>query len=237
MNHDLENPMKFLALYLRAPLQSWGASAKFGERTTLAFPTRSAIIGMLAAAAGIDRSDDAWLDAVKDLSMRCLVFAPGQRLVDYHTVGGGYSTKNSWSKRHMSPKANGDTPDPVVTKREYLQDAVFGVILAGEQTALLDSLAEAIQNPVWGVWLGRKSCIPTEPLFAGLFDSDAEAEAALIARANARRTDLPETRIQKIVLEVPVEEGEEVWHDIPLSFATRTYAARSIRQDTPDASF
>ena len=133
---------------------------------------------MLAAAAGIDRSDDAWLDAVKDLSMRCLVFAPGQRLVDYHTVGGGYSTKTAGLNDICHLKANGDTPDPVVTKREYLQDAVFGVILAGEQTALLDSLAKQFKTGL-GCLAWTKILHPDRTAFAGLFDSDAEAEAAL----------------------------------------------------------
>jgi CRISPR system Cascade subunit CasD len=223
--------MKFLSLFLRAPLQSWGVSAKFGERTSLSFPTRSGVIGILAAASGVDRSDSAWLNKVKDLSLRVLIFTPGQRLSDYHTVGGGYTIKNSRSRRHISPKAEGGTPKTVLTTREYLQDAVFGAIIGGEDHVLLDALAAAIQNPVWGIWLGRKSCIPTEPLFAGVFSDIGDAEAALLARVEATTAYVQENPIHKIILEVPADEGEEVWHDIPLNFATRTFAARAIRQE------
>ena len=45
--------MRHLALYLRAPLQSWGASSKFGDRGTIDAPTRSGLLGMIAAACGI----------------------------------------------------------------------------------------------------------------------------------------------------------------------------------------
>ena len=50
--------MKFLALYLRASLQSWGAASKFGDRGTLDAPTRSGLLGMIVAACGIDKNDE-----------------------------------------------------------------------------------------------------------------------------------------------------------------------------------
>ena len=47
----------YLALYFDAPLQSWGYASKFDRRTTLAHPTRSGVIGLLCAAAGIGIAD------------------------------------------------------------------------------------------------------------------------------------------------------------------------------------
>ncbi|MFA6929357.1 MAG: type I-E CRISPR-associated protein Cas5/CasD [Lentisphaeria bacterium] len=223
--------MRYLSLYLRAPLQSWGATAKFGERPSLSFPTRSGILGMLAAASGIDRNDDAWLLKLKCLAMRCLVFFPGRRIMDYHTVGGGYDVNDAWSKRRMSPKAEGGTPTTVLTSREYLQDAAFGIVLAAENTELVNTLAQAIRNPVWGVWLGRKCCIPTEPIFAGEFETSEEAYAALLSRAENSNLSKGKPAICKVITEVPANEAEEVWHDIPISFGTREFAARSIRQE------
>ena len=65
--------------------------------------------------------------------------------------------------------------DAVITHRQYLLDARFGIILHGDRN-LLERAAAALRDPVWGVWLGRKSCIPAAPVFAGL------AAAALGAR-------------------------------------------------------
>ncbi len=56
--------------------------------------------------------------------------------------------------------------DAVVTRRQYLLDARFGVILQAA-ALVLERVAAALQDPVWGVWLGRKSCIPAAPVFVG----------------------------------------------------------------------
>lgn len=223
--------MKHLSLYLRAPMQSWGVNAKFGERPSLSYPSRSGVIGLLAAAAGIDRANDGWLRDTNSLAMRCIIFAQGRRLADYHTVGGGYDAQQAWSRRRMSPKAEGGTPATVLTNREYLQEAIFGIVLSGSNITLLNALADAIQNPVWGVWLGRKSCIPTEPLFAGIFDSMDDSVAALVSRNQMRghRNNTPS--VQQIV-EVPVDQAEDLWHDLPVSFATRHFAPRPVRRET-----
>ena len=225
--------MQYLSLYLRAPMQSWGVAAKFGDRPSLSFPSKSGIIGMLAAAAGVDRTDGAWLQMANSLSMRCLVFKPGRRLQDYHTVGGGYDAKHSWSRRRMSAKADGGTPSTVLTTREYLQDAIFGVVLGSENTAFFGCLVDAIRDPIWGIWLGRKSCIPTEPIYAGYFETTLAAEAALQARAMASLSMSEEVPVCKIITEVPVNEAEEVWHDLPVNFAKREFAPRAIRQEIP----
>ena len=41
-----------LVLRLAGPLQSWGSSSRFTRRSTEAFPTKSGIVGLLAAAQG-----------------------------------------------------------------------------------------------------------------------------------------------------------------------------------------
>ena len=92
--------MKHLALYLRAPLQSWGASSKFGDRGTLDAPTRSGLLGLLAAACGVDKNDEArdreWLARAAKLSVAVLAFRRGDRMPDYHTVGARYDRDDPW---------------------------------------------------------------------------------------------------------------------------------------------
>ena len=50
--------MAVLLLRLAAPLQAWGSSSKFIVHSTEREPTKSGVIGMIAAALGIQRNDD-----------------------------------------------------------------------------------------------------------------------------------------------------------------------------------
>jgi CRISPR system Cascade subunit CasD len=166
-----------LALYLDAPLQSWGYQSRFDRRTSLSYPTRSGILGMLCAALGIDRDDTAGLARLEEgLSISVYTFGTPSMAVDFHTVGGGYDAKTE--AQNIVPKADGKKGETVVTYREYLQDARFGVLIEGDERLLAELLA-ALRDPVWGIWLGRKSCIPASPIAQGLFASGDEALAHL----------------------------------------------------------
>jgi len=225
----MDSHIQHLALLLDAPLQSWGYQSKFDRRTTLSFPTRSGVIGMICAAMGIDRGDSDALAKFADLQMTVYTLRIGNRLTDFHTVGGG------WDKRRQSQNivrtADGKTGNTVVTRREYLENSRFGVLLSGP-TARLDAIAAALQNPRWGIWLGRKACIPASPVFQGLFDS---AEAALehlrATVAAIAGTDSPPTRVVSEVAEFA--DGSDTLMDRPLSFAERTFAPRRVAVDTP----
>ena len=231
--------MKHLALYLRAPLQSWGASSKFGDRGTLDAPTRSGLTGLLAAACGVDKNDEArdrdWLARVARLSFEVVGFKRGDRMTDYHTVGARYDKDDPWQKRMIPTTADGKPRGTDLTHRDYLSDSVFGAVLSGDD-ALVAEMAAALENPVWGVWLGRKSCIPTEPVFAGVFESDEAAHAALADRwrrsaERAGKTVVETTAAAFSVIEALPGETDETVLDVPVSFAKREFHARGIRRD------
>ncbi|YCM44045.1 type I-E CRISPR-associated protein Cas5/CasD [Verrucomicrobiaceae bacterium 227] len=163
--------MPTLAIYLDAPMQSWGASSKFQYRETGAFPTKSALIGLLAAAAGIDKHapDEAEkLAPLTDLKLTVVKIPkpkiPTSRLTDFHTVGGGYDWRASLREKMSIPKkASGAPFGTVITRRSYLTDAVFIALFEGDP-ATLDQMKAALLDPVWGVWFGRKTCLPATPL-------------------------------------------------------------------------
>lgn len=233
--------MKHLALYLRAPLQSWGASSKFGDRGTLDAPTRSGLTGLLAAACGVDKNDEArdhdWLTRAALLSFEVVGFKRGDRMTDYHTVGGGrrFVAKHpSWQNLMIPVSADGKDHRTNVTHRDYLSDSVFGAVLSGDD-ALVAEMAAALENPVWGVWLGRKSCIPTEPVLAGVFESAEAAHAALADRwrrsAERAGKNVGETTTAFSVVEALPGEADETVLDVPVSFAKRVFHARGIRRD------
>lgn len=155
-------------LRLKGPMQSWGTSAQFSQRTTGAFPSKSAVAGLVCAALGLPRGSRAereFLIEFRKLRMAAAAAVCGEklkssRLVDFHTVLGTTTADGKVKESHM-------------TYRHYLTDAEFFVFLSGPQD-LVAKIGAALEDPVWGVWLGRKSCIPSAKVFAG-FCEDQEA--------------------------------------------------------------
>lgn len=198
-----KNRLHCLTLYLDAPLQSWGYQSRFELRTSYSLPTRSGITGMICAAMGIDRENETALGRFGKLKMIILMFQSSGRLTDFHTVGGG------WKK------------NATITKREYLQANKFGVLITGELN-FLQEIENALRNPQWGIWLGRKSCIPATPVCQGIFP-DAEA-------ATTHLTELAGVPVQRTIEEAnSFEEGSDTLNDIPVNYAKRQYAPRRIR--------
>ena len=141
--------MATLLLRLAAPLQAWGADSKFETRKTGREPTKSGVIGLLAAALGLRRDEREALLRLTGLRFGVRVEREGQLLVDYHTA------------KTQDEKAS------YVTYRHYLQDAVFLAGIESEDAALLQQLQQALLHPVFPLYLGRRCCPPTLPLCLG----------------------------------------------------------------------
>ena len=90
--------MSVLLLWLEGPLQSWGADSRYGNRTTLPFPTRSGVLGLLCCAAGRGGEQREWLARMADWTQTVRAYArrKGDRaalaplLTDFQMVGSGY---------------------------------------------------------------------------------------------------------------------------------------------------
>lgn len=213
----------YLALMLDAPLQSWGFASRFQRRTTGLHPTKSGVIGLTSASMGLAKGSDEEHDMLPELTklkMSSIAIPrdmegpssplPVLRLEDYHTV---------LDTRRASGKMN---EDAVVTRRQYLLDARFGVILAGHRS-VLERVAVALGDPVWGVWFGRKSCIPAEPVYRGLFETEAQAQHELIGNRS----------IEEFTAVIEVEgfaEGTDSLSDQPISFGDGTSSGPDKRQ-------
>ncbi|GAA3587114.1 type I-E CRISPR-associated protein Cas5/CasD [Gibbsiella greigii] len=160
---------RYLLFQLYAPLASWGAAAVGEVRHTDVIPTRSALLGLLAAALGISREQEARLNqfnqhycfAVLPLSSR------EQWLRDYHTTQvPKENRKRSYVTRRdeltMAPEEVGT----LLSVREYRCDAYY--LIAVEATAgapeTLDALALALNAPDFPLYLGRKACPLALPL-------------------------------------------------------------------------
>ncbi|WP_260826582.1 type I-E CRISPR-associated protein Cas5/CasD [Streptomyces sp. 15-116A] len=209
-----------LALRLAGPLQSWGASSRFTRRTTESAPTKSGVVGLLAAACGIEHDDDVRLAPLAALRFGVRIDQPGTRIRDFHTAHHGVT----------------DAAMPL-SERFYLADAVFVAAVEGDH-GLLTDVHEALRAPAYPPYLGRRSCPPAEPVDLGLYE-DARLEDTLAnvpwqAAAWYRRrhrTTAPQTLT---VLRDPAADesaGEaDVLRDQPLSFdpAHRRHALRTV---------
>ena len=212
----------FLALRLEGPLQSWGYDSQYNRRNTGLMPTKSAIAGICCAALGLSRGstgEQEFLASFGKTRMTAIAIPrkgvkkelPVRRLQDYHTVQ---------NTRRASGVINNDC---VLTHRQYLTDAFFGVLLEGE-SLLLKQVADALENPVWGLWLGRKACIPTAPVLAGLKNNRNEALTLLIG----------ERSLESFTRQEDVEnfaDGRDSLPDMPVSFASerRLFSPRRVK--------
>ncbi len=196
--------MATLLLRLAAPLQSWGSSSKFEIRTTEKMPTKSGVVGMLAAALGLRR--DADLARLNALKFGVRADREGEDITDFHMA---HSEKSSY-----------------VTYRHYLCDAVFLAGLEGEEE-LLKELEVALQNPQFPLFLGRRSCPPTLPVVMGI--RNLPLETAL--RKEAPLTEKHENLL-RIQIETDNSDAGMI-QDMPISFnpARRVYGYRRIRED------
>ncbi|MFJ9395473.1 type I-E CRISPR-associated protein Cas5/CasD [Streptomyces californicus] len=218
--------MSVLLLRLAGPLQSWGSAARFTRRTTENAPTKSGVVGLLAAAQG--RRRDADLSDLAALEFGVRVDQPGTRLRDFHTA-------------HHS-----DTLKAMpLSERFYLADAVFVAAVSGEDR-LVQRLYEALLEPVFLPYLGRRSCPPSrsvtiaEPMDVGLEQALREArwEASRWYRrkheAASRRGGGPapgDVRLNLLLESLPGTVPELTSRDLPASFDPRhrRYGLRGLR--------
>ena len=224
-----------LLLWLEGPLQSWGVNAKFYRRTTLDFPSRSAVLGLLCAALGAGGEQKELLALFKPLRQTVVAYtrsdkegkaAPALQLRDFHMVGSGYDDKDPWQTLHI-PKTSEQKAavggGAKLTYRYYLQDAAFAVALAMPAN-LQTSLAEALVTPHWDISLGRKCCVPTEFVYQGMYPStDAALQRAEELSREKQRQELFR------VLDGEHEGEQFILPDVPLQFGPdKLYGERLV---------
>lgn len=145
--------MKTLIIKLAAPLQSYGNEATFNRRTSYRYPSKSAVLGMIAAALGYRRNNTKKITALNQLQMAVRIDQPGETLTDFQIIE--YDRKKQ--KRSLS-------------YRDYLQDAVFVVAISGENNQI-DQIDDALHHPIFQLFLGRRANVPAGPLITKLFDN------------------------------------------------------------------
>lgn len=223
----------YLLLWLEAPLQSWGHDSKFGRRDTLNFPTKSGVMGLVCCALGAGGEQKELLAELVPLQQTVLSFVRSCKqgkeeaikldreplLRDFHMVGSGYDDKDPWQSLLIPKTSEGKKAvggGAKLTYRYYLQDAYFAVVLEVPNDRV-ENLAEALKNPIWDLYLGRKSCVPTDFIYRDSFESEAEAITAAQTLATTKEL-LEDYRVLD-----GEYDGDEVFslNDVPVCFGER----------------
>lgn len=211
--------MNTLLLRLTGPMQSWGVQSRFTVRDTGLEPSKSGVLGLLCAALGRPRHEP--VADLAALTMGVRVDQEGVMARDFHTA---------MNILTAGGKLKGTEP----SNRYYLADARFLVGLEGDDLTLLRRLHDALRDPVWPLYLGRKAFVPGQPVWLedGLCENaalwDALKNYAWLGRDPRRKPDPV-----RFVLEDA--NGEAVRPDQPLSFAGRRFAPRRVTTKLVDA--
>lgn len=142
-------------LHLQGPMQSY-ADTGFGQlREAGLFPSRAAVLGIVAAAMGIPRADERLVRLHEAFDVHVAAARSGRVLKDYHTV----------ETEATRPKT--------LTWRDYHHDSHFVACLETKDRQMSDQAQQALRRPVYSAFLGRRSCPPAVPLFPVAIQGDA----------------------------------------------------------------
>lgn len=213
--------MTVLSLLLAGPMQSWGSESRFTTRATDDAPTKSGVLGLLAAARGQRRTDP--IEDLLQIRFGVRIDQPGEILRDFQTAR----------------SLDGRTSMPL-SQRYYRADARYLVGLEADRE-LLEALAEELAHPVYPLYLGRRSCPPSEPLVPKLHEVSLERfllkepwQAAPWWKKRLAHDPIQlQYRVDAVgwTGELGDHQGEITVRDIPLSFDPehRQYGWRAVR--------
>lgn len=187
-----------LLLVLEGPLLAFGGEAVDARGVIAEFPATSMLTGLLANALGWRRSD---LDLLARLQARLHYAAridrDGTRITDFQTAQLGKDDRG-WTTRGTPEGRDGGAATynaPHIRQRDYDADKRVVVALsldpAAEPPTLAD-LAASLDEPARPIFLGRKPCLPSGRICAGIVEAAGLLAAlATLPAPGAARVMLP----------------------------------------------
>ncbi len=211
-----------LILRLDGVLQSWGEHSKWDYRDSALLPTKSAIVGMLGCALGIPRGAQELIDLQHQLQIAIRADRTGMPMVDFHTIRSKHLLNAQGKLRGKSGEYS-----TLTSRRTYLQDAFFTIAITGKHE-VLNSLVEALTKPKWPIYLGRKSCVPSRPVYDGLSEEYESLEQAI------QEIPSPEKGVMLIETEATQEGTSLERRDVNVGqriFRSRSVTRKTIRKE------
>ena len=162
--------MNYLKLTLSSVLQYFSDTDSIALRTTYntsLYPTKRAIVGMIASALGYERKDPRSAELYKKLDLKYSIVNEPVILNDFQTIKPlrcQQNYMNKFNKRNKFQTVDGAYQNKQLIKKiQYLQEAEYEVYVGGSDE-LLEEIYNAIRNPEYSFFIGKRSCIPNKPI-------------------------------------------------------------------------
>lgn len=194
------NDRHYLILQLCAPIAAFGGATVDNYGVTRRFPARSMLTGLLANALGWQRFEADKLATLQRrirYAVRLEHPTDGRNWRDFQTAQIENSDKHWTTHGEPSKRAGGAYGGPHLRYRDYLHDLRAHVALtldASNDEPTLQTCEHALQRPARPLFIGRKPCLPSGPLWR-------ETITAPHALAALRK--------------VPLSEADDVGEQIP----------------------
>jgi CRISPR system Cascade subunit CasD len=159
-----------LLLRLEAPVMSFGTTSLDDFGATDHFPQRSMLVGIIGNALGLDFADTSMLDGLQErvrYAVRC--DHKGHIVEDFQTVDtrqpfmqGATLTAYGWTS------FRGSQHKTLRRWRQYVADGNYLVavtLVSPNVSPTLDEVSMSLQQPCRPLFIGRKCCLPSSPLF------------------------------------------------------------------------
>lgn len=139
--------MYTLTFTLTAPTMRFSAQQTYNNKPTLPYPTKSSIVGLVAASLGRRRGEN--IDDLANMRMGVAVLNKPHTFIDFQTMGYANMTQ---------------TTRMPIQRKQYLSDCKFQIALESDNESLLESIARSFTNPAFPLFCGARDCIVTEPI-------------------------------------------------------------------------
>lgn len=205
-------PLNTVVMRLAAPMQSWGTSSRFSERHTDLYPSKSGVVGLMAAACGYRRGDRR-IGTLAESRFGVRIDSPG-------TVGHDFGT----AEVRQHGRAGTILP---LSNTYHLMDATFVAAAQFEDPETAQMVAAALNEPRFTIYLGRKTFLPAGPVGLGLATS---VDDALNMPWTAPRPMMAANRSRLVKLTAHVEDPRgRLVQDQPLIDRFEHSYRRSLR--------
>lgn len=168
----------YLVFRLYGPMTSWGDVAVGEYRPTFDRPSKSAVMGLLAAALGICRDEEEnQKKLAQAYNFAVQVNVPGVLLRDYHTsqVPPSGSGKNKKDFATRKDELEAEKKETILSTRDYYCDALYTVCIWCKTEIApysLEIIKQKLREPEFVLYLGRKSCPIAIPIQAKIVEAE-----------------------------------------------------------------
>jgi len=164
--------MELLVLRLEGPLMAFGGPTVDNHGVDQEFPAASMLTGVLGNALGYSHADADALDRLQGrLRFAVRLDRYGKRFVDFQTVylGQPFLVDTGWTTSGRREERGGASSEEThIRYRHYRADGRATVVLtliAPGEAPDLASVEKALREPARPLFLGRKPCLPSLPIF------------------------------------------------------------------------